>query len=98
MAESQEATAVKHRRCNICQIQLLNIYLEVVPNHTGCDYLHDHSRFLLHSGLQELKSAGQNPKGIPHPSATDEPVIEYLLTEVQDSAREEFHQPLPLGP
>ena len=51
-------------------------------------------RFVLNGGLQDLKSAGQNPKGVLHnPSRTADLVIVDQLVNVQSSVVEGFHQP-----
>ena len=65
-----------------------------MQDHTGCNYLYYHNRFLLHGGLQDPKSDGQNPKNVLYNlSLAAQPVVEHLLIDVQSSAGEEFHQP-----
>ena len=52
-------------------------------------------RLFLNGGLQDPKSAGQNPKGIFHcPSSTMQPVVECRLNDLQVSMGEEFDWPI----
>ena len=65
----------------------------IVDDHTDHAYEHNHIRFLLHGGLQDLKYTGQNPKGILcNPSRTADRLIVDPLVDVHASAGEGFHQ------
>ena len=65
-----------------------------MEDHTGSDNAHNHTRFLLHGGLQDLKPTGQNPEGVLHnPSPAADSVIVDLLVQDQSSAGEGIHHP-----
>ena len=66
---------------------------DLILNKLCCDYPLDYTKFLLHGGLQDPKSAGQNPKGFLHNhSPMAQSAVEYPLTDVQASLRERFLQ------